>query len=142
VKRVTVVLVVLLITSTINRFAYAEEPGPEYNATQVMETMEPLFITPAMLNMQEYWLEQIYYEMNTLNFTVQQYRNQFNAMHLTSQAQLAETRNYHSTVTNHYQEILISDTDTSKIMTWILALMAFQAALLIVILFALPWRHN
>jgi Spy/CpxP family protein refolding chaperone len=126
---VGVLLVVTLIISVIAFVVQADE-----QASPPMEA--------ALFSMDDYWLEQIYYEMNTLNLTVQQFRNQFNAMHLTSQQHLTETRSYHSNVVTYQNEVKEADTTLTTIMYWSLGLTGFQTALLIVIIFALPWGRQ
>jgi hypothetical protein len=100
---------------------------------------EPLNFEPFNINMQEYWLEQLFNEMNTMNLTVQQFRNQFNSMHLTSQMHLQETRNYHSSVTNFQSIVQGTDETLIKLVYWLISLMAFLVALVTIIIFAMQW---
>ena len=132
IRYIVIALAVIVLVVMVADMVYAAEaePGQDVITPYGAEQMNPF-----TFSMEAYWLEQIYYQMNDLNLTVLQYRNQLNGMHLTSQMALQETRNYH-------QRTMASEAEMLKLIYWLLALLSFITALLVVLIFAMPWGEK
>jgi DNA gyrase/topoisomerase IV subunit B len=135
-KRAVIALLFILSVGVINVVTYADTTPNAPTGAEITA------VNSSMFSMEEYWLEQIYYQVNDLTLIVQQIRNQYNSLNLSMTHQLQETRNYHQNVLSFQNELRVIDGEITALNYWILALTAFQTALLVVIIFAISWGNR
>jgi hypothetical protein len=146
---VTIVMVMLAVsldggyTVRAAELDPAAEPEIMYPALeQTQEFDDFMMFSSTSSDMTEYWLEQIFYQYNGFNMSLQQILFQLNGVHLNFQTQLKESREHYQKAIEQYAKTNEVNESISTVFMWQMVLLAFQTALTVVLIFAVVWGRR